>query len=54
MNQARLSYHDGVLSWERGKGNGSAPGTEPESRVALACLEEFVDAGRSFWWGAGG
>jgi len=54
MNPARLSYHDGVLSWKLGKGSVSAPGTEPESRVALGCVEEFVDAGRGFGWGTGG
>jgi len=29
-------------------------GTQPESRVGLGCLEEFVDAGRGSWWSAGG
>jgi hypothetical protein len=29
-------------------------GTQPESRVELGCLEEFVDAGRGSWWRAGG
>ena len=29
-------------------------GTQPESRVGLGCLEEFVDAGRGSWWRAGG
>ena len=52
MNPARFSYHEGVVRWKLGKESVSAPGTEPESRVALGCLEACVDAGRSFWWGA--
>ena len=43
----------GLCGWALGKGDRSAPGTQPESRVGLGCLEECLEAGRGFWWGAG-
>ena len=49
-----LALHLWLWAGALGKGELSAPGTEPESRVALGCLEECVDAGRSCWWGTGG
>jgi len=42
------------VGWGNGQREGVGPGTEPESRVGLGCLEEFVDAGRGSWWRAGG
>ena len=49
-----MSLHCGVWAGALGKGDLSAPGTEPASRVGLGCLEDCVDAGRGSWWSAGG
>ncbi len=49
-----MSLHCGVRAGEIGKGDLSAPGTEPDSEGALGCLEECVDAGRGSWWRTGG
>ncbi len=48
------SLHCGVWAGELGKGDLSAPGTEPDSEGALGCLQECVEPGRGTWWRAGG
>jgi len=44
----------GVWAGALGKGDLSAPGTEPESVGRLGCLEECVDACGRPGWRAGG
>ena len=46
-----------ALLWRMRAGKGQrkrgGSGTEPKSRVGSSYLEEFIEAGRGFWWGAG-
>ena len=44
----------GLCGWALGKGDRSAPGTQPESRVGLGCLEECLEARGCPGWRAGG
>ena len=43
-----------VLSWELDKESLSARDVNRHPRRRLRCWQERVEAGRGFWWGAGG